>query len=163
VLRRSADEQQRTIVATLYQAGNGIFRQFDKVLVLVDGQEIYYGPRAQAKQYFEDMGFKCAPGANVADFLTSVAVETERTVRPGFENTVPKSTAEFVEAYKTSDTFTRMSKEMADVAPQSLETEIEDLKTVRGMEKNRTLSWLSRTTSPYQVSFGRQVVACTKR
>ncbi|GKU09890.1 unnamed protein product, partial [Fusarium langsethiae] len=95
VLRKHADEQQRTIIATLYQAGNGIYDQFDKVLVLADGHEIYYGPTVEARQYFEQMGFKCPPGANIADFLTSVTVDTEREIIPGYEATVPRTAHDF--------------------------------------------------------------------
>jgi ATP-binding cassette, subfamily G (WHITE), member 2, SNQ2 len=163
VLRRTANEQLRTIIATLYQAGNGIYSQFDKVLILVEGREIYYGPRAEARQYFEDMGFVCARGANVADFLTSVAVPTERMVKPGFEGSVPNTAEEFEQAYKQSKMFARMQKEMAEKTNEELAREIEDLKAARHLEKNRTFGWLSRDDSPYQVSFGRQVLACTKR
>lgn len=59
-------------IVTLYQAGNGIFEQFDKVLVLDEGKQIYYGPAKMAKQFMEDIGFFCPDGANVADFLTGM-------------------------------------------------------------------------------------------
>lgn len=165
VLRKSADEQHKSIVATLYQAGNGIFSQFDKVLVLAEGREIYYGSTLSAKQYFEDMGFECAPGANIADFLTSVAVHTERAVRPGYEGKVPNTAEEFEAAYKGSDLFARAetNNELNSKDDEALAAEISRLKDLRGLEKNRSLHLLSRETSPYQVSFGKQVLACTKR
>ncbi len=163
VLRRSTDEQQKTIIATLYQAGNGIYNQFDKILVLAEGREIYYGPRSEAKKYFEDMGFKCVPGANVADFLTSVPVLSERTILPGFEDHVPNTAEEFEDAYKGSDMYSRMSKRMSSTSQESLAEEIEDLTNARRVEKNRSFPFLSRKNSPYQVSFGAQILACTKR
>ena len=89
LLRKAADEEQKTILATLYQAGNGIYNQFDKVLVLAEGRLIFYGLASEAKSYFEDLGFVCAPGANVADFLTSVSVPTERQIARGFEDRPP--------------------------------------------------------------------------
>ena len=87
VLRKSAHEEQKTVVATLYQAGNGIYNQFDKVTVLVDGRQIYYGPTSEAKSYFEDLGFICT--GSTPDFLTSISVPTERQITPGFEGRVP--------------------------------------------------------------------------
>ncbi|KAK6197215.1 hypothetical protein LQW54_010831 [Pestalotiopsis sp. IQ-011] len=45
VLRKSADEHKRSIIATLYQAGNGIFNQFDKVLVLAEAERSTMVPR----------------------------------------------------------------------------------------------------------------------
>lgn len=32
---------------------------FDKVLVLYEGRQIYFGRTGDAKQYFEDLGFEC--------------------------------------------------------------------------------------------------------
>lgn len=164
VLRKAADEERKTIIATLYQAGNGIFGQFDKVLVLAEGRQIYYGPVSAAKAYFEDMGFVCAPGANVADFLTSVSVPTERQIKPGFESSVPVTADEFAARFQANDVPRSLNAHAVAVTDKSLQQEVEDLKQVRKFEKNRSLSsWLSRQKSPYQVSLGRQIVACTKR
>ncbi|KAK8091733.1 ABC-2 type transporter-domain-containing protein [Apiospora hydei] len=165
VLRKSANEQRKTIIATLYQAGNGIYDCFDKVLVLAgEGREIYYGPAAEARAYFENMGFKCPPGANVADFLTSVAVHTERTIRPGFEGSVPNTAEEFEARFKSSETY-RVMKSVATAksSDSSLVAEIEDLKLAGQMEKIRTIGFLSREKSPYTASFPKQVWACSKR
>ncbi len=163
MLRKSADEEERSIVATLYQAGNGIFNLFDKVLVLAEGREIFYGPTRDARQYFEDMGFQCIPGANIADFLTSVAVHTERSVREGFEATVPNTPAEFEARYRDSTVYRAMMSEMATGSAMSLEHEIDGLRSARRSEKSRTLSILSREASPYIRSFTSQTLACTKR
>lgn len=67
-------------ILTLYQAGNGIYDLFDKVLVLDHGQEVYYGPTSKAKGFFEDLGFVCAEGANVADFLTGSQDHSIQTI-----------------------------------------------------------------------------------
>lgn len=164
VLRKAADEEHRTIIATLYQAGNGIFNQFDKVLVLAEGQQIYYGPATDAKAYFEDMGFVCSPGANIADFLTSVSVPTERQIKPGFEGLIPETANEFAARFKASKAFQDHNASAISVTDKALHQEVEDLKYVRTIEKNRAASsWLSRQKSPYHVSLGRQIAVCTKR
>ncbi|KAJ3938646.1 uncharacterized protein N0V96_011376 [Colletotrichum fioriniae] len=125
VLRKMADGEHKSIVATLYQAGNGIYDLFDKVLVLAEGREIYYGPTTEAKQYFEDMGFECTPGANVSDFLTSVSVPTERQIRPGYEDKIPTSPADFEDVYKTSALFERMAQQMNVLSEKSLSNEFQ--------------------------------------
>lgn len=163
LLRSTADSEQKTIAATLYQAGNGIYNQFDKVLVLAEGRQIYYGPASKAKQYFEDMGFICPPGANIGDFLTSVAVQTERTVRKGFEAKVPDTAAQFEERFRASSFYDRMRTESQMRAPASLGHEINALVHARDREKNRSVAILSRDASPYQTSFFRQVLVCTIR
>ena len=88
MLRREANQNEKTIVATMYQAGNGIYNEFDKILVLADGRVIYYGHRTLAQSYFENLGFVTPRGANIADFLTSVTVMTERIIKPGMKEKV---------------------------------------------------------------------------
>lgn len=46
-------------ILTLYQAGNGIYKLFDKVLVIDEGKEIYYGPMKDAQPFMEGLGFVC--------------------------------------------------------------------------------------------------------
>ena len=74
-LRKLTDLFNLTTVVTLYQAGNGIYDLFDKVLVLDKGEQIYFGPRESARSFFEELGFICADGANVADYLTGMVAE----------------------------------------------------------------------------------------
>ena len=71
-VRKLTDLFGLTSIVTLYQAGNGIYNLFDKILVLEKGEQIYYGPKASARPFFEDLGFVCADGANIADFLTGI-------------------------------------------------------------------------------------------
>ena len=55
-LRTLANKEKKTIMATFYQAGNGIYNLFDKVLLIDEGREMYFGPRELAQKYFEDLG-----------------------------------------------------------------------------------------------------------
>lgn len=56
IMRILADVERKAVAVTLYQAGNAIFDRFDKVLVIAEGECIYYGPREKAQGYFEDLG-----------------------------------------------------------------------------------------------------------
>lgn len=100
-----------TTIATFYQAGNGIFEQFDKVLVLDEGQQLFYGRREDAVPFMEELGFYCDPAANKADFLTGITVATERSIRRGFEDRFPRSASEIRAAYERSAIKTTMLAE----------------------------------------------------
>jgi len=163
LLRKAADEEQKTVAATLYQAGNGVYEQFDKILVLAEGRQIYYGPASEAKLYFEEMGFICPPGANIGDFVTSVAVHTERRIKPGYETVVPDTAEDFEERFRASPYHNRMLQEIEARPASSLGSEAQYLAHTRNNEKNRSFGFLSRETSPYQISFFRQVLSCTLR
>jgi ABC-type multidrug transport system ATPase subunit len=101
-LRSLTDEFGLSTIVTLYQAGNGIYNQFDKVLVLDEGKQIYYGSREDARPFLEDMGFICLDGANVADYLTGITVPTEREIRPGFECIFPHTAEQIRDRYLQS-------------------------------------------------------------
>jgi ATP-binding cassette, subfamily G (WHITE), member 2, PDR len=45
---------------------------FDKVTVLYEGRQIYFGRTETAKQYFIDQGWECLERQTTADFLTAV-------------------------------------------------------------------------------------------
>jgi ATP-binding cassette, subfamily G (WHITE), member 2, SNQ2 len=57
-LRLLTDIMQQTTFVSLYQAGEGIFNQFDKVLVLNESHVVYFGPRKEARQYMVGLGYK---------------------------------------------------------------------------------------------------------
>lgn len=157
-LRTMADKAQVTVLATLYQAGNGIFNQFDKVLVLDGGRQIYYGPTHLAKSYFEQLGFVCPPGANVADFLTSVTVPTERQIRPGFEGLIPKTAEALEQAYERSEIARLMAKDI--LPPASF---AEHTATMKAAVKDEQPKHKSLLQSSYTVGIGHQIIACFLR
>ena len=113
-LRIMTDILKKTTVATLYQASDNIFQLFDNTLVLYEGHCIYFGPVAQAKPYFENLGFFCPSRKSIPDFLTGISNMQEREYRPGFENKVPITPIEFEDAYKQSDIFKQMMASMAE-------------------------------------------------
>lgn len=105
----------------------------------------------------------CTAGANVADFLTSVAVHTERVIKPGCEGRVSNTAEEFENKYKASDLYQRMLNAMESVDEAALAQEVEDLHSATISEKNRSVEALSRDSSPYMTSLFNQIKSCTIR
>lgn len=146
-------------VVTLYQAGNGIYNLFDKVLILDDGKQIYYGPMRHAKPFMEEQGFICQRGANVADFLTGVTVPTERQIRPGMQNQFPRTPDALRLRYRQSPTFTQMTAELDfPTTTGAIEKTKQFCEGVAG-QRNPKLS----SHSPFTVSFPMQVRTCIIR
>ncbi|KAJ5237041.1 hypothetical protein N7489_007132 [Penicillium chrysogenum] len=159
MLRREADRNDKTIITTTYQAGNGIYDQFDKVLVLAEGRVTYYGPRRIARKYFEDLGFICPKGANIADFLTSVTVVTERTIRSGWEEKVPNTPEDFETCYQNSSICKDQMCSIVD--PEKLSYEAEDLQLAVTSEKRK--QHIPRNSSVYTANLWDQIAACALR
>ncbi|KAK2687582.1 hypothetical protein QWA68_013529 [Fusarium oxysporum] len=102
-LRIQADILDSTACVSLYQASQDAYNVFDKVIVLYDGRQIFFGRTDQAKTYFENLGFICPEQQTTADFLTSMTSHQERIIRPGWEGKTPRSADEFAAAWKDSE------------------------------------------------------------
>ncbi len=148
-----------TSILTLYQAGNGIYQKFDKVLVLDEGKEIYYGPRKEARPFMESLGFHCDDGANVADYLTGVCVPSERKILPGFDKSFPRTAADIRERYEASSIRAAMDAESGYPSSEQAKKFTEDFKESVQYEKHPSLP----KKSPLTVSFITQVKACVTR
>ncbi|KZF21113.1 hypothetical protein L228DRAFT_222166 [Xylona heveae TC161] len=136
----------------LYQAGESLFNLFDKVMLIHEGELCYFGRTEDARAYFESLGFVALPRWTTADFLTSVTDEHERNVKEGWEDRIPRSAAQFAEAYRNSSAST---KTMTDI--ESLEVEMQQ------QEQERRALESKKTQRNYTLPFHRQVMACTHR
>ncbi|KAJ9491378.1 hypothetical protein VN97_g1876 [Penicillium thymicola] len=96
-LRLQADLLDVTSMVTLYQAPQSAYNLFDRATVIYEGRQIFLGRIAEAKGYFESLGFDSLPRQTIPDFLTSMTNPEERRVRAGFEDSVPRSADEFAE------------------------------------------------------------------
>ncbi|KAH3677574.1 hypothetical protein WICPIJ_008954, partial [Wickerhamomyces pijperi] len=156
-IRTSTSLTRSVAFVTIYQAGEKIFEAFDKVLILAEGRQIFFGEAEKAKQYFVDMGFECPSRQATAEFLTAVTDPKGRTARPGFENKVPRTNEEF-EAYW-----------MRSPEHQQLMDEIESYKESKNADNTRDIYDKSlmqanmRSYSRYTVSYLYQLKLLTIR
>ncbi|MED6169163.1 hypothetical protein PIB30_018881 [Stylosanthes scabra] len=63
----------RTIVMTIHQPSSRLFYMFTKVLLLSEGNTLYFGMGSEALDYFSSVGFSPALAMNPADFLLDLA------------------------------------------------------------------------------------------
>ncbi|KAG9126672.1 hypothetical protein FRC07_002462, partial [Ceratobasidium sp. 392] len=82
-LRIMTDIFKLTTFVSLYQAGEGIYDQFDKVLLIDEGREVYFGPAKDARQYMLSLGFRNLPRQTTADYLTGCTDPNERAFADG--------------------------------------------------------------------------------
>lgn len=111
-LRISTEMSGATAIVAIYQASQSIYDIFDKVVVLYEGRQIYFGEKTAAKRYFIDMGFDCPTRQTTADFLTSITSPAERVARPGFETRVPHTPDEFAAAWQKSEDRAQLLREI---------------------------------------------------
>ena len=91
---------------------------FDKVCLLYEGRQIYFGNIHAAKEFFINLGFECPERQTTADFLTSLTSPSERTVRPGFERSAPRTPDEFAAIWKESEDHAKLMREIEEFERQ---------------------------------------------
>ncbi|KAE8366440.1 ABC-2 type transporter-domain-containing protein [Aspergillus caelatus] len=160
-LRISADLAGACHAVATYQASQAIYDVFDKVIVLYDGREIYFGPCKQAEKYFTTMGWVNPPRQTVGDFLTSVTNTHERNAQEGMEDIVPRTPEEFQRYWKSSPEYATLLKQI-----RQYESEYplgshgqEDVSAGKRMEQAKNV----RSGSPYLISVPMQPKLCMIR
>ena len=141
-----------TTIVTLYQAGEQIYREFDKVCLIDSGRQIYYGPASEARAYFEELGFEFAPGTTTSDFLTSITNPLERRARPDFKGKLPSSTEELEAAFRNSRFWGQVQKELVEY-DQEIAGDAEKFTQAVKEDKSK----LTRKKNPYTIGFIMQV------
>ncbi|KAL5231553.1 hypothetical protein ABZP36_030329 [Zizania latifolia] len=104
-LQQTAHSMDITMVISLLQPTPETFELFDDIILLCEGKIVYHGPRENATDFFETIGFKCPIKKNVADFLQEVTSKMDQKqywVDCGNKYQY-YSIEEFAESFRTSD------------------------------------------------------------
>jgi ATP-binding cassette subfamily G (WHITE) protein 2 (PDR) len=160
-LRVHADYLSSTPIVAIYQASQAIYDIFDKVIVIYEGRQIYFGRASDAKRFFVDMGFYCPDRQTTADFLTSLTSPGERKIRDGYEHLVPRTPDEFAARWKDSMDRKQLLGEI-DAYQQEFplhSDKYEEFSHSRAVEKAKR----TRAASPYTLSYWMQIRLCLWR
>ncbi|XP_042061846.1 ABC transporter G family member 9-like [Salvia splendens] len=68
-----ANEGRRTAVMPIHQPSSRLFYLFNKVLLLSNGDPVYFGKGADVLDYFSSVGFALGVSMNTTDFLLDLA------------------------------------------------------------------------------------------
>lgn len=160
-LRMQSDINGTTACVAIYQAPQAAYEVFDKVLVLYEGRQIFFGRTSDAKRYFVEMGFLCPDRQTDADFLTSMTSALERIVRPGFEGRVPRTPDEFAQRWKDSPERAQLLRDIEGyeqrypIGGEHFEKFVASRKAQQAKRQ--------RIKSPYTLSYGQQIKLCLWR
>ena len=145
-----------------YQAGEGIYELFDKVMVLDQGRQVYFGPPSEARKYFENMGYKSLPRQSTADYLTGCTDPNERQFAPGRSARDVPSTPEALESAFLTSSLARTLEDDLQKYKLRMETEKHDQETFRAAVLADKKKGVSKK-SPYTIGFFAQVKALSIR
>lgn len=107
LLKEYAIKEQKTIIISIHQPSSQIFYLFDKLLLLSQGQMIYFGPIQQVLPYFQHFNYHMQHlGYNPADFI----MEMIKSVDDKERNKLAREAHEcFFSFYKRNSIDTNMS------------------------------------------------------
>jgi ATP-binding cassette subfamily G (WHITE) protein 2 (SNQ2) len=160
-LRVLTNIYHQTTFVSLYQASENIYSQFDKVMVIDEGRQVFFGPAKEARAYFEGLGFLEKPRQTTPDYLTGCTDRWEREYAPGRDaSNVPSSPAALAEAFNKSEYAARLDAEMAQYREVVREEQhiFEDFKTAVIQGKRH-----APKKSVYSIPFHLQVWALMQR
>ncbi|KAF2402889.1 hypothetical protein EJ06DRAFT_580110 [Trichodelitschia bisporula] len=72
----------RTVIFTIHQPRSNIVALFDQLILLARGRTVYSGPFNQCQAYFDQIGFACPPGFNIADYLVDLTMHAGTSHMP---------------------------------------------------------------------------------
>lgn len=72
----------RTVVFTIHQPRSNIVALFDQLVLLAKGRAVYSGPFDSCQAYFDNIGYTCPPGFNIADYLVDLTMHASTVHRP---------------------------------------------------------------------------------
>lgn len=101
-LKLSCQVLDTTSIISIYQCSQDTYDLFDKVILLYEGRQIFFGDASSAKAFFERQGWECPQRQATADFLTSLTAPNERRAKPGWEHKVPQTPEEFEHLWRAS-------------------------------------------------------------
>jgi ATP-binding cassette subfamily G (WHITE) protein 2 (PDR) len=160
-LRLSTELGGSAAMVAIYQAPQAAYDVFDKVIVLYEGYEIFFGITTEARAYFERLGFVCPDRQTDSDFLTSMTSSQERVVREGWADRVPRTAEEFAARWKAS---TERAQLLKDIEIYNQENPIGGEKAQEFIDSRRAQQAKhARRKSPYTLSYGQQIKLCLWR
>lgn len=161
-LRILTNIYKTTTFVSLYQASENIYKQFDKVLVIDSGRQVYFGPTTEARAYFEGLGFREKPRQTTPDYLTGCTDPFEREFKDGRSaEDVPSTPRALVDAFEKSAYSQRLDEEMETYREQiRQEKQIYDDFEIANREAKRKFTPKS---SVYSIPFHLQIWALMQR
>mmetsp|Transcript_26096 Transcript_26096/g.39464 ORF Transcript_26096/g.39464 Transcript_26096/m.39464 type:complete len:713 (+) Transcript_26096:132-2270(+) len=67
ILESLAREEGKTIITSIHQPSSAVFFGFDKLMLLADGNVVYFGTPKDSLEHVKKLGLECPAGYNAAD------------------------------------------------------------------------------------------------
>lgn len=161
-LKTQASIMNSAAAVAIYQCSQDAYDLFDKVCVLYEGYQIYFGSSRRAKAYFEEMGYVCPSRQTTADFLTAVTSPSERILNREMIDkgvNIPQNPKDMYQYWLESSDYKSLKVEIDEQLNHDNEEAKLAIKDAHAAKQSKR----ARPSSPYTVSYALQVKYLLKR
>ncbi|KAL3446509.1 hypothetical protein BJX65DRAFT_114874 [Aspergillus insuetus] len=116
-----AKTYNRTVIFTIHQPRSNIVALFDRLILLAKGKTVYSGPFSTCQQYFDDAGYACPPGFNIADYLVDLTMHASVATQFHSDEEDSPLLAVRADPPKTASSSLRAVKSVASASNASIE------------------------------------------
>ncbi|KAI9376685.1 hypothetical protein BJX61DRAFT_530690 [Aspergillus egyptiacus] len=116
-----AKTYNRTVIFTIHQPRSNIVALFDRLVLLAKGKTVYSGPFSICQEYFDNAGYTCPPGFNIADYLVDLTMHASSTTQFHSDEEDSPLLAVRSEPPKTASSSLRAVKSVASASNASVE------------------------------------------
>ncbi|KIA75735.1 ABC transporter [Aspergillus ustus] len=116
-----AKTYNRTVIFTIHQPRSNIVALFDRLVLLAKGKPVYSGPFSACQQYFDDAGYACPPGFNIADYLVDLTMHASAATQFHSDEEDSPLLAVRTDPPKTASSSLRAVKSVASASNASFE------------------------------------------
>ena len=74
LLQQLARTQSKTVITSIHQPSSAVFRSFDRLMMLAEGNCVYFGTPAGSLAYLREQNLSCPEGYNGADYWMDLLV-----------------------------------------------------------------------------------------
>lgn len=97
-------------LAALYQASDDLVNMFDKIILLHEGRQIFFGTVQEARLYLEDLGFVWDDRQSLSEFLIACTDFEDRFTKEGWKNKVPSTLEDWERCWRESEYYAKLQK-----------------------------------------------------
>jgi len=131
-------------VAALYQASDDLINLFDKVTIISEGRQIFFGTIQEGQEYFSSLGFVLPERQSLSEFFVAVTDQNVRKTKDGWGDRVPRGVEDFVNCWRQNIYYQKLQEDLAqqlNISPQSNEGKRGKHHVLPHAKSSYVLSW----------------------
>ncbi|KAJ8453183.1 hypothetical protein Cgig2_008067 [Carnegiea gigantea] len=118
-----AQQDRRTVVASIHQPSSEVFELFHNLCLLSAGKLVYFGPASAANEFFASNGFPCPSLQNPSDhYLRTINMDFEEDTEEGIGRMTSTEEAinTLVKSYRSTQTYQEVQQLIPQICKQAI-------------------------------------------